>query len=90
MIHAFERGGEAIRIALASHFAIGDDIKTGAFLIEDGDPGRVVLRLVKQFGRDPPQLLGPYPWREPAGELFPIDQPLRLGIGADERGGKQR
>src|SRR5580700_6724163 len=70
-IDAFERGGEAIRIALAPHLAVGDDIKTGALLVADGDPGCVVLRLVEQFGRDPPQLLGAYPRREPAGELGP-------------------
>ena len=53
-IDALERGGEAIRIALAPHLAIGDDIETGALLVEDGDPGRVVLRLVEPIGRDPP------------------------------------
>jgi hypothetical protein len=79
-IDAFERGGEAIRIALAPPLPVGDDIETGALLVEDGDPGRVVLRLVEQFGRDPPQLPCAYPWREAAGEFFPINQPRRLGI----------
>jgi hypothetical protein len=85
-----ERGGEAIRITLPPHLPVGDDIETGALLVEDGDSGRVVLRLVEPFGRDPPQLLGAYPRRETAGELFPINQPRGLGIGADQRGGQER
>src|SRR2546423_14938145 len=71
-INAFESSCEAIRIALTPHFAVGDDVESSTLLIEDSDPGGVVLRLVKKFGRDPPQLLCAHPRWEPASEVFSI------------------
>ena len=37
-------------------------------------------------GATPPQLLGAHARREAAGELLAVDQPVRLRVGADERG----
>ena len=45
---------------------------------------------VEPFRRDAPQLLRAHARRKAAGELLAVDQPVRLGIGADERGRKQR
>ncbi len=55
-IDAFERGGEAIRIAFAPHLAVGDDIDAGPLHITDGDDGGVVLRLLKILLRHAPHL----------------------------------
>ncbi len=44
-VDAFERGGEAVGVALAPHLAVGDDVEAGALLVVDGEQGCVVLRL---------------------------------------------
>ena len=44
-IHAFERGGETVRITLAADLAVGDDVEAGLFLRADGEQRGVVLRL---------------------------------------------
>ena len=88
-VDAFERGGEAVGIALAPHLAVGDDVEAGAFLVADGEQRGVVLRLVEKFRRDPPQLLGAHARRKAAGELLAVDQPVRLRVGADQRGRQQ-
>ncbi len=85
-VDAVERGGETIRVALAAHLAIGDDVQSGAFLIDDGKDGGVVLSLLQPLRSDPPQLGGSHSRREAIGEPCPIDQPVRLGVGTDERG----
>ena len=76
--------GEAVRVALPPHLAVGDDVEPGAFLVDDGKHGGVVLGLVEPLRGDAPQLGGADPRREAAGELGAVDQPIRLGVGADE------
>ena len=88
-IDAFERGGEAVGVALAPHLAVGDDVEAGALLVADGEHGGVVLRLVEEFRRDAPQFLRAHPRRKAAGELLAVDQPFGLRIGADQRGWQQ-
>ena len=44
----------------------------------------------ERLGPREPQLPGPHSRREPAGQLGPVDQPVRLRIAADQCGGKQR
>ena len=84
-VDAFERGGEAVGVALAPHFAVGDDVEPGALLGADGDERRVVLGLLEPFGRDAPELAHPDARRKAAGEILAVDQPVGLGVGADER-----
>ena len=36
-VDAVERGGEAVRVALAPHLAVGDDVEPGALLVADGE-----------------------------------------------------
>ena len=87
-VDAFERGGEAVGIAFAPHLAVGDDVEPGALLVANGEQRGVVLRLVEEFRRHPPQFLGAHARRKPAGELLAVDQPFRLRIGADEDVGR--
>src|SRR6185503_13334366 len=86
-IHAVERGGEAVGVALAPDLAVADDVEPGLLLCANGDDGRVVLRLLQILRRDAPQLLGTHARRKAAGELLAVDQPLRLRKAADDRGG---
>ena len=50
-VDALERGGEAVRVALAAHLAVGDDVEPGALLVADGEQRRVVLRLLEPIRR---------------------------------------
>ncbi len=50
-VDAFERGGEAVGVALAAHLAVGDDVEAGALLVVDREQRRVVLRLRQMLGR---------------------------------------
>src|SRR5215475_11624503 len=68
-----------VRVALAADLTVRDDVEA-----------RVVLRPREVLGRHAPQLLGPDPGREATGELCAVDQPIRLGEAADERGREQR
>ena len=88
-VDAVERGGEAVGIALAAHLAVGDDVEADLLLVADRQQRGVVLRLLQPFGRDPPQLLRAHARRKAPGELLAVDQPFRLRIGPDQRGGKQ-
>src|SRR5262249_61389280 len=47
------------------------------------------LRLGRRGSRTPPQLTGADARRKTSGELLTIDEPLGLGIAADQRGGKE-
>ena len=69
-VDAIERGGETVGIALAPHLAIGDDVESGTLLVANGDERGVVLRLLQELRRDPPQLFRPHARREAAGKLF--------------------
>ena len=53
-VDAFERGREAVRVAFAADFAVGDDVEPGVFLRLDREHGRVVLRLGEKGLRDAP------------------------------------
>ena len=84
-VDAFERGREAVRIALAADFAVGDDVEPSLLLRLDREDRRVVLRLGEVRLGDAPKLLRPHARREAPGELGAVDEPLGLGVGADER-----
>ena len=53
-IDAFERGREAVGIAFAADFAVGDDVDAGALHVADGNDGGVVLRFLQMLRRQPP------------------------------------
>jgi hypothetical protein len=89
-VDAFERGGEVVRVRLAPHLAVGDDVEPRLLLRADRQHRGVVLRLIEVLRIDPPQLLRPDPRWEPPGQLGPVDQPVRLGVTADERGRQNR
>ena len=84
-VDAVQRGGEAVGVALPAHLAVGEDVEPGPFLVADGEDGGVVLGLLQPLRGDPPQLAGPHPRREAAGQPRPVDQPVRLGVRTDER-----
>jgi hypothetical protein len=89
-VDALEGGGEAVAVGLAQHLAVGDDVEAGLLLGPDSqDPG-VVLGLLQILRLDPPQLQSAHPRREPAGELGPVHQPVRLGIAAHQGGRADR
>ena len=83
-IDAFERGREAVRVALAPNLAVGDDVEAGVLLRADREQSRVVLRLLEKRFSDAPELLRADAGREAPRELRAIDQPFRLGITAYE------
>jgi hypothetical protein len=78
-----------VGVALPTDLAVGHDVQPYPLLFPDPDQGRVELR----FGRvglvHPPQLSGADPRREPPGELDAVDQPFRLRVAANQRGGKE-
>ena len=88
-VDAVERGRESVRVALAAHLAVGDDVEAGALLIPDGQQRRVVLRLLQELGRNSPQLVRPSSRWEPAGEPDAVDQPVWLGVGPNQTGRQQ-
>ena len=87
-VDAFERGGEAVGIALAADFAVGDDVDAGALHVADRDDGRVVLRLLQMLLRQPPHLVHARA-RHRLRQHGAIDQPVRLRIASDH-GGRQQ
>ena len=51
-VHALERGGEAVGVALAPDLAVGDDVEARLLLRADGEQRRIVLRLLQEgFGQ---------------------------------------
>ena len=83
-VDTLQCGREAVGIALAPHLSVGDDVEAGALLVMDRKQRGVILRLREPLRRYPPQLIRPHPRRKPAGKLFPVDQPFRLGVGAHQ------
>ena len=83
-IHPFERRGEPVGVALAADLAIRDDVHTRPFHVTDGEHRGVILGLLQQVGRDPPDLWCASPRRQPAAQLLAVDQPVRLGVAADD------
>src|SRR6185436_17552757 len=88
-IDAVERGGEAVRVALASLLAVREDVEARALLVADREQGRVVLRLLQQLGRNPPELLRADPRRKPARQPGAVDQPLGLRVGTHQGRGQE-
>src|SRR3989449_6889826 len=88
-VHAFERGGETIGVALAPDLAVGDDVQARFLLGADREQRRVFLRLREKRIGDTPQLFRAHArWKAP-GELLAVDQPLRLRVTPYQRGRKQ-
>ena len=83
-VDAFERRGEAIGVALPTHFAVGDDIDAGPLHIADGEQGRVVLSLFQKFLGDPPHRGEANPWNNVRLQHGVVDQPIWLRIAADD------
>ena len=82
-VDAVEGRGEAVRVALAAHLAVGDDVESGALLVDDGEDRGVVLGLLKPFGGDPPQLGG-------ADTRAGSDRPVGRGRSANPVGRRNR
>src|SRR2546430_16982533 len=83
-VGAFERRGEAIRVALAADLAVGDDVEPRTLLRADGEHGGVVLRLGKIRLGHAPELFRAHARRETPCQLLAVDQPVRLRITANE------
>src|SRR6185436_13061775 len=87
-IDAFERGGEAVGVALAPDLAVGDDVDARFLLGADREPGCILLRFFQKRFVDTPKLSRAHARRKAAGELLAVDQPFRLGVAAYECGRK--
>ena len=88
-VDTLECGGKAVGVALAADLAIGDDVQPGVLLGADRHQRGIVLGLGQIGGVDAPQFLRPDPRRKASGQFFAIDQPFRLRIAANKRGGEQ-
>ncbi len=53
-VDPLQRVGEAVGVALAPDFAVGDDVEARPLLVADGDEGGVVLGLLEQLRRHAP------------------------------------
>ena len=89
-VDAFERGREAVGIAFAPHLAVGDDVEPGA---APARGSRAASRRPARL-RDAPARRATAPSRARAAESGPasfcaVDQPVGLGVGADQRGRQQ-
>jgi hypothetical protein len=72
------------------HLTIGDDVKSRHLLRADRHDRGDVVRLLEVLRLHPPQLSRPHPRRKAPGELGPVDQPIRLGLAAHQRGRQDR
>ena len=88
-VDAFERGGEAVGIALAADFAVGDDVDAGALHVADGEDGGVVLRLLEIFLRQRARSSCMRMRGTDLRQHRAVDQPFRLRIASDH-GGRQQ
>src|SRR5262249_48561515 len=88
-VNTVERSREAVRVALASDLAVGDDVEPGLLLRPDREQGRVVLRLLEPRLGNSPKFLRAHARRKSTGKFPAIDQPFRLWVTADQRGGEQ-
>ena len=70
-VHALERGGEAVGVALTADLAVGDDVEPGGFLGPDRQHGGIVLRARQPGLGHTPQLAGAHARREAPGQLLP-------------------
>src|SRR6185503_10590485 len=83
-----ERGGEAVGIAFASHFPVGDDVDAGPLHVADCQHRGVVLGLLEVGLRDAPQVGLAHPGHLSA-QLGAVDQPPGLGVAAYDSRGEQ-
>src|SRR5712691_12207401 len=83
-VYPFERGGEAIRVAFAPDLAVGDDVDPGALQVADREDRGVVLGLLEVLGCDSPDLQRAGSWRQATAEHRAVDEPIGLGIAADD------
>ena len=83
-IDAVERRREVVRVALAAHLAVRDDVDSGLLHVTDGETGRVVLRLLEERLRHTPELPGPNARRQPVAESLAVDEPVGLRIAPDD------
>ena len=54
---------KAVRVALATHFAVGNDIETRTLLVSNRKERCIVLSLLQPLRRNSPQLINSYPRR---------------------------
>jgi hypothetical protein len=87
-VHAIERGGEAVGITLAADLTVGDDVESCLLLFADRDLRGIVLRFAQPRLGDAPQFAGAHPRRKASRQLLAVDQPLGLGVTADQHGGE--
>ena len=83
-VDAVERSREAVRVALPPHLAVADDVDSGSLQIQDGEPGRIVLRFLEERLRDAPELARADARRQPLSEPLAVDQPAGLWIASDD------
>ena len=57
--------------------------------LRGGRDPRPLLGLREVFRRNPPELGHAHPWRKAPGEILAVDEPVRLGVAANEGRGKQ-
>ena len=88
-VHAVERGGEPVRIALAPDLAVAHDVDAGSLHVADGDHGGIVLRLLQEGLGHPPHRLQADA-RNALRQHRPVDEPVGLRIAADHRGREHR
>jgi hypothetical protein len=86
-VDTLERVGEVVGVALAADLPVGDDAEPGALLVGDGHDDSVVLSVAQPCGVDAPELPRAQAGRQALVERLPIDEPVRLGVGADEARG---
>lgn len=88
-VDSLKRRCKAVRIALAPHFAVGDDVQPRFLLLANDEASRIVLCIVEKLRRDSPQLLQSNARWKATREVFTINQSFRLRIAADQCRGKE-
>ena len=87
-VDAFERRGEAVGIAFAPLLAVRNDVEASALLLADRQQRCFVLLGLQLFRVGQPEIVHAHA-RHHFRQPHAVDQPIRLRIGSDERGGKQ-
>jgi hypothetical protein len=87
-VDAVERRREAVGVTLPPHLPVGDDVDAGPLHVLHRQPGRVVLGLLEQLLRHPPELARAHARRQPLAETLAVDQPVGLRIAPDDAGGE--
>ena len=85
-VDALERGGEGVGVALPANLAVGDHVDPGKFHVADGHAGGVVLGLGEERLSHSPGVAHTHARNETSAERGAVDQPVRLGIAADDGG----